>query len=185
MKLSKAQNTRYAFTIVEVLAVISIIALLAALVIGLQGRVKGKAEESRLLTEMAGIELALENYKAANGNYPPSNPWGSKAYPVADWSGAAGQDNQLYLHLVGLPTSQQKKPFLPDVKEERHQGNVLLASVTDGRVSGQSAKWYYNAYDPKYNKGSFDLWVEYGDWGEDGQQGTSDDIVKVISNWDK
>ena len=125
MKLSKAQNTRYAFTIVEVLAVISIMALLAALVIGLQGRVKGKAEESRLLTEMAGIELALENYKAANGNYPPSNPWGSKAYPVADWSGAAGQDNQLYLHLVGLPTSQQKKPFLPDVKEERHQGNVL------------------------------------------------------------
>ena len=63
MKLSKAQNTRYAFTIVEVLAVISIMALLAALVIGLQGRVKGKAEESRLLTEMAGIELALENYK--------------------------------------------------------------------------------------------------------------------------
>ena len=47
MKLSKAQNTRYAFTIVEVLAVISIMALLAALVIGLQGRVKGKAEESR------------------------------------------------------------------------------------------------------------------------------------------
>jgi len=185
MKLSKAHNTRYAFTIVEVLAVISIMALLAALVIGLQGRVKGKAEESRLMTEMAGIELALENYKAANGNYPPSNPWGTTAYPVADWSGAAGQDNQLYLHLVGLPTSQQKKQFLPDVKEERHQGNVLLASVTDGRVSGQSAKWYYNAYDPKYNKGSFDLWVEYGDWGEDGQQGTSDDIVKVISNWDK
>ena len=75
MKLSKAKDTRYAFTIVEVLAVISIMALLAALVIGLQGRVKGKAEESRLMTEMAGIELALENYKAVNGNYPPSNPW--------------------------------------------------------------------------------------------------------------
>ena len=38
MKLSKAQDTRYAFTIVGVLAVISIMALLAALVIGLQGR---------------------------------------------------------------------------------------------------------------------------------------------------
>ena len=122
MKLSKAQDTRYAFTIVEVLAVISIMALLAALVIGLQGRVKGKAEESRLMTEMAGIELALENYKAANGNYPPSNPWGSKAYPVADWSGAAGQDNQLYLHLVGLPTSQQKSHFCPMLKRSVTKG---------------------------------------------------------------
>ena len=137
------------------------------------------------MTELAAIELALENYKTANGNYPPSAPWAATAYPVTDWSGAAGQDNQLYLHLVALPTSQQKKPFMPDVKEDRYRGNILLASVNDGRISGQSAKWYYNSYDPKYNKGSFDLWVEYGDWGEDGQQGTSDDIVKVISNWEQ
>lgn len=185
MRLHKTKTITYGFTLVEVLAVISIMALLAALLIGLQSRVKGKAEESRLNTELAAIELAVENYKAVHGNYPPSRPWAATKYPAVNWGSAAGGDNQLYWELVESPISQNKKPFLPDVKDELYQGKILLASVSDGRNGARAARWNYNSYDPVYNKGSYDLWVEFGDWGEDGQQGTPDDIVKIISNWNQ
>ncbi len=72
------------FTLVEILVVIVIVGILLAMSLGLHGRVKSKQIESRLLTEMAAIELALEGYKAKNGQYPASDPW-SVNYPSVKW----------------------------------------------------------------------------------------------------
>ena len=56
----------------------------------------------------------------------------------------------------------------------------MTASVSE---AGGNLLWCYNSYDPKYNKNRFDLWVEYGDYGKDGNPNTDDDMVKIISNW--
>ena len=184
--------SKHAFTLAELLAVIAIIGILAAITMGIYGSVKRKGVESRLKAELAAIELALENYKAKEGHYPYSPPWGRYVYPSPDWRGlspnkylksydSTNEVNELYRHLVTYPSTNGPKPYLADVKEDYYLGRVLLAPVpypwpnpsgvfTEVAFAG----WNYNSFDPKYNKDSYDLWVEYGD-----------DTVKIISNWNK
>jgi prepilin-type N-terminal cleavage/methylation domain-containing protein len=65
-------NTR-AFTLVELLIVISIIAILAGLVLSAAGSVQKKASRSRTEAEISALQTALEGFKADNGDYP-ANP---------------------------------------------------------------------------------------------------------------
>ena len=185
--------SKRAFTLVELLVVMAIIGILVTVTMGIYGSVKRKGAEFRLRTELAGIELALEKYKADpvnNGQYPPgSGAWnwntGGYQYPPKDWNGASPGsvvNNGLYSKLVTDPMAAGKKPYLPDVKESQHMGADLLAPVADMYSGLPSVKWYYNSADPKYNNISYDLWVEYGDLGKD-KGNPSDDTVKVISNW--
>lgn len=81
-----------AFTLIEVLVVIAIIAALAALILPVAGAVKRKAYIQTAQSEMSQVETALERYHSAYGFYPPGCPYG----PVT---------NQLYFELVGTTNS--------------------------------------------------------------------------------
>src|SRR5438874_9942737 len=59
-----------AFTIIELLVVISIIIILAGLILSTAGYVQKKGARSRAEAEIAAISAALESYKADNGIYP-------------------------------------------------------------------------------------------------------------------
>ena len=59
-----------AFTLLEILTVIAIIAVLASLTIGGMGYYDDKMKYSRTEILIASIERALEDYKADNGFYP-------------------------------------------------------------------------------------------------------------------
>jgi prepilin-type N-terminal cleavage/methylation domain-containing protein len=61
-----------AFTLIELLIVISIIVVLAGLVLATSGYVTTKGRRSRAEAEIAAISAALESYKADNGIYPQS-----------------------------------------------------------------------------------------------------------------
>ena len=166
------------------MVVMAIIAILATFSMGIYGSAKRKGVESRLKTELIAIELALENYKAKEGQYPHSEPWDYE-YPPQGWSdsGPAPLGNQLYKHLVTEPMKDGKKPHLPNVRESQHDDNgSLLAPVSDVRGGALFVKWYYNSNNPRFNTSSYDLWVEYGDLGGD-EDDSSDDTVKIISNW--
>ena len=54
----------------ELIIVIAIIAILAALILSTAGYVQKKGASSRAETEIAALTVALENYKADNGDYP-------------------------------------------------------------------------------------------------------------------
>ena len=192
MKPSGKTSER-AFTLVELMVVMAIIAILATFSMGIYGSAKRKGVESRLKTELAAIELALENYKAKNSQYPYSESWGDYMYPPANWKPLEANatqplGNQLYRDLV---TKAGKKPHLPNVRESQYVGDSLLAPVPDVRGGTPFVKWYYNSNDPRFNTSSYDLWVEYGDRGGDKgdeeyeEGGKSDDTVKIISNWNK
>lgn len=59
------------FTIVELLIVIVVIGILAAITIIAYTGIQGRARDSQRLSDMEAIMKALENYKTNNGTYPP------------------------------------------------------------------------------------------------------------------
>jgi prepilin-type N-terminal cleavage/methylation domain-containing protein len=81
----KISNFREApgFTILELLIVISIIVILAALILGTVGYVQKKAARSRAEAEIAAMSAACESYKADNGTYPTDAAFTENVDPTA------------------------------------------------------------------------------------------------------
>lgn len=69
--LQMKRNNR-AFTLIEVLCVILIIAILAAMVIGMGRYARERAMRARALGEMMQISGKAIEYKVTNGRMPPS-----------------------------------------------------------------------------------------------------------------
>lgn len=61
---------RQAFTLLELLAVIALIAILAGIVIGVGRRASGAGKTARAKAELAALGAALEAYKFTFGDYP-------------------------------------------------------------------------------------------------------------------
>jgi prepilin-type N-terminal cleavage/methylation domain-containing protein len=95
---SKIENSQ-AFSLIELLVVITIIGALAALVIVGLGAVKKAQYKHVARIELEAIETALENYKAKYGAYPPSNQNNNNVYAPKGFDRA--QFSQLYYELSG------------------------------------------------------------------------------------
>jgi prepilin-type N-terminal cleavage/methylation domain-containing protein len=61
---------RAAFTLIEMITVIAIIAILAGLVLAVNGLVQKKSALARADAEVKDLSVALESYKTDNGGYP-------------------------------------------------------------------------------------------------------------------
>ena len=85
-----------AFTLIELLTVISIIGVLAALLFPVLKGVKRQQFIRNAQAEMAQLETAIERYKAAYGFYPPDNQL-NPANPLIP----NPLMNQLYFGFVG------------------------------------------------------------------------------------
>jgi prepilin-type N-terminal cleavage/methylation domain-containing protein len=86
---TKINSRRRAFTLIELLAVITIIGVLAAFLVPTIGAVKRHELINKTQAEMAQVETAIDRYKAAYGFYPPDN----LNSPLV---------NQLYFELLGI-----------------------------------------------------------------------------------
>ncbi len=84
---------RSAFTLVELLIVIAIIAVLASLIFPVSNAVTRAKYRSVARAELGKIQTAIESYKAKNGFYPPDCVPPGSPVPV--------YNNQLYYELVG------------------------------------------------------------------------------------
>jgi prepilin-type N-terminal cleavage/methylation domain-containing protein len=93
LKTVVRRNKTASFTLVELLTVMAIISILAALVISTGWGVYQKSMRSRALNEIQGMTTALDGYKADNGNYPPSDGVLTTAtpYTLSDGSVAGGE----------------------------------------------------------------------------------------------
>ncbi len=66
------RRDRTAFTLIEMMAVITIIVILAGMVVGGMGYVNEKQASEKAKVQIALISKALEEYKLDNGTYPPT-----------------------------------------------------------------------------------------------------------------
>ena len=100
-----------AFTLIELLIVMSIIIVLAGLVIATSGYVQEKSKRSRTEAEIAAISAALESYKADNGIYP-TNP-ATEALKANSTIGVSEYQDAgkfLYIQLAGDPDGNPTTP---------------------------------------------------------------------------
>lgn len=67
---------------VEILVVISIMAVLAALIIPAAHTAKVQQQLRLAQTELANVQTAIEQYKTATGGYPPDNPLNPVVNPL-------------------------------------------------------------------------------------------------------
>jgi prepilin-type N-terminal cleavage/methylation domain-containing protein len=72
MRLVRTEPNRRGFTLVELLVVIVIIGILAALITVAVSAAMVSARQARILLELGQISGAIEQYKAKYGSYPPS-----------------------------------------------------------------------------------------------------------------
>jgi prepilin-type N-terminal cleavage/methylation domain-containing protein len=86
----KTKRHLAAFTLIELLTVISIIAVIAAFVLTATPGLKKRAKINTATIELKQIELAVEDYQHKYGAYPPSNP---NVSPL---------ENTLYYELSGV-----------------------------------------------------------------------------------
>lgn len=75
MKPARSQfQSQRAFSLIELLIVISIIAILAAMIIPASQMVNRRGKFKKAESEIAAVANAIESYKAKLGHYPPDNP---------------------------------------------------------------------------------------------------------------
>lgn len=163
----------HAFTILELLVVLTIIIVLAGLILATSGYVQTKSKRARAESEIAALSAALENYKADNGTYPTDSANGTTNTLDARtmFNPAAAQYTAaslfLYKELSGdqagnrVPTGKSYFPFKPNMLLPKDQAQAVIAIADPfGHSYGYSTANQANS-SKGYNP-TFDLWSTAG-----------------------
>ena len=91
--------SHHAFTLIELLAVMVIILILAGLILNIAGNAQYKAAMSRATAEIKQMETACESYKIDNGTYPRDNATNSYTDKLnAQGAGGTPPDPSTYIN---------------------------------------------------------------------------------------
>ena len=98
------------FTLIELMVVVTIIAVLAGLTIGTLGYVNRKGAESRARAEVAAIATAVDNYKLEFGSYPSNNT--TALFKELTGQGSVNKTRVFIEPTPGLVTNATNGPFI-------------------------------------------------------------------------
>lgn len=170
------QSRRNGFTLIELMAVITIIVILAGLVVGGMGFVNERQASEKAKVQIALLSKALEEYKLDNGEYPPTSNSTNGTQSVTDTNGKGSTlFNVLYLDGVKNNT----KVYLPELdplnnKQGWTSGSTSTATSTIKDPWGKdyayrSAVSSSGKANTRTQNPDFDLWS----FGKDGLTNTN------------
>lgn len=183
-----------AFTLLELLTVMTIIAVLAGLILSGAGYAQQKAARDRATSEIAALSVALESFKADNGEYPqiPGTSGASKAGNTNALDSA--RSAKLYAALSGTTYIYASGTTSGSVGISTvyfEPKSDILSTSSGTRVIGTTFYWdpFGNPYgyasgdsDSIVNGGSFDLWSTAGS-GSSSTTLSGTLVKKWVTNW--
>src|SRR6266550_35727 len=195
--LRRGEPRYNAFTLIELIVVVTVITVLAGLVLTTVGYARKKGARARAETEIAAMSAACENYKADNAVYPRDNP--TPGYTDALDARQNGDPTQsiytnaslyLFTQLSGL--NQNQTPitgarsyfsFKPQMLSIDTNGNVIAIKDPVGNSYGYSTIQAATADTTKGYNPTFDLWSTAG--LTTNPPGTPPDTItpQWIKNW--
>jgi type II secretory pathway pseudopilin PulG len=134
------RSGRWAFTMIELLVVISLIGLLAGMMIGMSSLVSSKMRIARVQGELSRLVSAIELYKNIYKVYPPDNQMkDANGYPMPGSSAT----NQLVLELTGCLVTNNafSSPYIRTPSGDFH----FLTSAEMKPIFGNAADGILNA----------------------------------------
>jgi prepilin-type N-terminal cleavage/methylation domain-containing protein len=174
------------FTLVELLVVISIIAILAGLVLGGAGAVRQRASRGQAKAEIAAIEAGLARYQMDFGTYPVASniSAGPNGYGIRpsdnSYIGANQAGNILFTNLWGAAT------YATNTGGRKQYLNVKPSMVNTSGVNYFVDPWryaygyYWSGTNSLYGGAVPDVWST---GGQDGT-GTRTNRAKWITSWE-
>ena len=155
-----------AFTLIELMAVITIIVILAGMVVGGLGYVNEKQAREKAKIQIALLSKALEEYKLDNGTYPPTgdavNPGKNNTnilFKALYWDGFSDPTGSKKIYLPELDPANNKQGWI--------EGTGIGAFINDpwgGYYRYRTATNSSGATNTKTQNPDFDLWSN----GKDG-----------------
>ena len=168
-------GARRAFSLIEMLVVIAIIGLLAALVVGGASHFRETSVRAKVQTELNQVVSAIESYHKKYGFYPQGNGASSPdpvkaplyyeltgteaAAPVIAYFGVKGIVNELgkegqnFFSNIGIEGKNYK--VVPNVP-----ANPLVLTAGYKGPDGDVNPWRYVSKNPTNNTETYDLWAE-------------------------
>ena len=141
------------FTLIEILAAVAILAILAGITTGIIGYVRAKTNEARTLATIEIIKVALEQYKEKYGYYLPISKGNYVKFRTDAVTDVAKATKDNFNQFVDYNSF---------IKQGTAVGNAY--EIHDG-YGKDSYIWY--CYPGRVNKGSYDL----GSLGADKKSG--------------
>ena len=124
------RNIRTGFTLVEILIVVVILGILAAIVIPQFTNATQDAQAGNLKAQVGSIQRQIELYRAKNNNAHP--------FAVADWAVMTGQLAGSYVYLKASPKNPASTYVLKD----------SISVGSGAAVTGSATtSWFYNTTD--------------------------------------
>ena len=123
--LNKLNQRRGGFTLVEIMIVVAIIALLAAIAVPGFLRARKRSQASRIINDLRLIDSAVDQYAIEN------NKSSGQVVNVSDWTNYLKKGTNLYstgLDILGNTYGNQTVDSLPKVPQA---SKTALSDVTD------------------------------------------------------
>ena len=195
-KTAKAGHSSFlrqrAFTLLEVLVVITIMIILAGLVLSTFGYMQKKGARARAETEIAAMSAACESYKADNGIYPREASSTDMLNAKVSGDPSAYQSASLYLFTQLSGLNQNQTPitgaksyfsFKPQMLSTDTNGNVTAIKDPFGYSYGYSTAQAANPGGAAGYNPTFDLWSTSGLTTSPPPSGTDTITPQWIKNW--
>lgn len=157
-------KTLRAFTLVELLVAVAVIAILAAIGLNIAGHIQNKAARSRTQVELKALELGMENHKIDNGTVPIAQ----NGNPTANGSPTAN------FALYKLLVPDNGAPYV-DFRRDQ----LEITSTATNIVDPFGGYWGYVAR-PTAGKPAGVMGGEYDLWSTAGSPNTPE---QWINNW--